>query len=393
VPAGSRSLIVGAGIAGVAPFVVDQFLFVSNVSPQEAQSSARLIRRATSIEILGDGANSTCIGSNADANGDEAIVIGRDCSQTGVGANTDTIVIGQNVDHTGVGGQQAILIGNNTSLSGGSLVFIGSTGSALGAAGSFVAIGTALSISGTFNGVVIGNGAGSSGGNAVAIGGSGASASSGGVTVGSGSTMNSSTSNNVLIGQGQTVSGATSSQCILIGQACLTNTANVIFIGANLRTDNGVYASGDVVVGNNNTGGGGFSSRVIWFGDTHTSGVAVPAAAMRWKNAAGTNIAAGNLTLTGPLSTGNAAPAAILLQVGATGASGAALQAATTVARVVGAAAPFFEISVDRGLQFVGQTNQAAAAVGTLNNAPAAGDPAIWVPIVVNGVNRSFPAW
>lgn len=391
-PGSSHALIVGGGIQPVT-IALDEFLYVVTVSPPAASSSPRLVRRATSIEILGDGAFSTAIGNNADANGDEAIVIGRDCSQTGVGANTDTIVIGQNVDHTGVGGQQAIVIGNNTTVAGGSLVLIGSCASALGVAGSFVAIGTGVTVSGTFNGVLIGNGAASNGGNAVAIGGSGASASSGGVTVGCGSTMNSATSNNIMLGQGQTISGATSSQCILIGQACLTNTANVIFIGANLRTDNGVYASGDVVVGNNNTGGGGFSSRVIWFGDTHTSGTAVPAAAMRWKNAAGTNIAAGGLTITGPRSTGNAAPASIALQVGATGASGAALQAATTVCRIVGAAAPFFEISVDRGLQFVAQTNQAGVAVGTLNNAPAVGDPAFWVPIVVNGVNRSFPVW
>lgn len=50
-------------------------------------------------------------------------------------------------------------------------------------------------------------------------------------------------------------------------------------------------------------------------------------------------------------------------------------------------------VALDRGLRFVNQTNQAAAAVGTLNNAPAAGDPAVWVPITVAGVNRAFPAW
>lgn len=386
-------IIIGGGIALGTPAVIGNFLKLSSITPPAANVSLRLIERTSSVEILGDGANSTAIGSNCDANGDEAIVIGRDCSQTGVGANTDIIVIGQNVDHTGVGGQQAIVIGNNVSLSGGSLVFIGSTGSALGAAGSFVAIGTGMSVSGTFNGVLIGNGAASNGGNAVAIGGSGASAASGGVTVGCGSTMNSSTSNNIMIGQGQTISGATSSQVILIGQACASNTANVIFIGANLRTDNGVYASGDIVFGNNNTGGGGFSSRVIWFGDTHTAATAVPASAMRWKNASGTDIAAGDLTITAPRSTGNAAPASIAVQTGLTGASGAALQTATTVARFVGAAAPHFEISVDRGLRFVTQTSSAAAAVGTLNNSPAAGDPAFWLRVAINGVNHAIPAW
>lgn len=50
-------------------------------------------------------------------------------------------------------------------------------------------------------------------------------------------------------------------------------------------------------------------------------------------------------------------------------------------------------IGLDRGLDFRNQTNQAAAAAGTLNNAPAAGDPAFWIPVVVNGVNRAVPAW
>lgn len=50
-------------------------------------------------------------------------------------------------------------------------------------------------------------------------------------------------------------------------------------------------------------------------------------------------------------------------------------------------------VRTDRGLDLRGQTDQAGAAAGTLNNAPAAGNPAIWVPVVVNGVNRAVPAW
>lgn len=37
--------------------------------------------------------------------------------------------------------------------------------------------------------------------------------------------------------------------------------------------------------------------------------------------------------------------------------------------------------------------NGAAAAVGTLNNAPAAGNPTKWVTINDNGTNRQVPAW
>lgn len=38
-------------------------------------------------------------------------------------------------------------------------------------------------------------------------------------------------------------------------------------------------------------------------------------------------------------------------------------------------------------------TNGAAAQVGTLNNAPAAGNPTKWVPISDNGTTRYVPAW
>lgn len=38
-------------------------------------------------------------------------------------------------------------------------------------------------------------------------------------------------------------------------------------------------------------------------------------------------------------------------------------------------------------------TNGAAAAAGTLTNAPAAGNPTKWVPIVDNGTTRYIPAW
>jgi hypothetical protein len=38
-------------------------------------------------------------------------------------------------------------------------------------------------------------------------------------------------------------------------------------------------------------------------------------------------------------------------------------------------------------------TSGAAAAAGTLLNAPAAGDPTKWIPINDNGTTRYIPAW
>ena len=47
----------------------------------------------------------------------------------------------------------------------------------------------------------------------------------------------------------------------------------------------------------------------------------------------------------------------------------------------------------DRAIRFNNQTSAAGAAVGTLNNAPTAGDPGHWLKINVGGVNYALPAW
>jgi len=41
----------------------------------------------------------------------------------------------------------------------------------------------------------------------------------------------------------------------------------------------------------------------------------------------------------------------------------------------------------------VTMTNGAGAAIGTLNNSPAAGDPTKWVPFDDNGTIRYIPTW
>lgn len=61
------------------------------------------------------------------------------------------------------------------------------------------------------------------------------------------------------------------------------------------------------------------------------------------------------------------------------------------------------QIDAVNGLKIVGDTtmihtgtawaNGAAAAAGTLNNAPAAGDPTKWIPVDDNGTVRHIPAW
>jgi len=45
------------------------------------------------------------------------------------------------------------------------------------------------------------------------------------------------------------------------------------------------------------------------------------------------------------------------------------------------------------GLILANQTNQAGASTGTLTNAPSGTNPAIWIPVNINGVLRKIPAW
>lgn len=48
---------------------------------------------------------------------------------------------------------------------------------------------------------------------------------------------------------------------------------------------------------------------------------------------------------------------------------------------------------LDRGYRATSQVSSAGANTGTLLNAPAIGDPAFWLRVVINGVNHAIPAW
>ena len=50
-------------------------------------------------------------------------------------------------------------------------------------------------------------------------------------------------------------------------------------------------------------------------------------------------------------------------------------------------------VTVNTGLKFDNHTNGAAAAAGTLTNAPVAGNPTFWIPVNVGGVTKHIPAW
>lgn len=74
------------------------------------------------------------------------------------------------------------------------------------------------------------------------------------------------------------------------------------------------------------------------------------------------------------------------------------LSSYTGTGAVVRANAPTLtKITVSVGTTMISSTaafaNGAAAAAGTLGNAPAAGNPTKWIPIDDNGTTRYIPAW
>lgn len=391
-PSSGRALVIGGGISAGSPFALDQFLYVTNVTQPTAASFAGLVKETNSIAAPGTQVaranNNTVIGTSmsiTSAAAVDSVLIGTDIQNSnGSTPVTATIAIGKQIR---VGFTALVAIGNGgNSPMGNSAVGIGSGFGGLH--NNMVAIGFGMTLGGGFNGVQIGDGSSTSGGGigATVIGG-GAGGQTNVTVVGAG--CNGNVQNCTVVGQGISIGGGGATNVILIGgqitgAAALTN---AIAIG-----NGSIATAAQISLGNNNLGGGGFSTSVLWGGaSTHTSGTAVPAWTFNHKNAAGTNIAAGDVTYNGPLATGNAASGNIVFRTGVVGAAGVALQAAANVCRITNAQQ--FEIMTDNGLTFVNQTSGAAANVGTLNNAPAAGDPTHWLRVQIGGVNKFIPCW
>lgn len=76
--------------------------------------------------------------------------------------------------------------------------------------------------------------------------------------------------------------------------------------------------------------------------------------------------------------------------------SGALIDAPITIIRAAGGAITANRqvvFTVDVGTRYNNHTNGAAAAAGTLLNAPAAGNPAFWLPVSIAGTTRHIPCW
>jgi hypothetical protein len=414
-------IVIGGGIQLASPNALNEGLFLSSITPPAATTSPRWrIITSTNPDQLAAETEAlradTVIGIGSSNTGIAAgqvrpdVIIGRNISvaHANTGANNGGIFIGCDGMTSAAGsGTGNVVICPTLTQSGGTImnaenVIIGRGITIQNLQGSSVLIGGTISVFANTGLVVIGQGAAGSA-NTVTVVGQGASASQ---------------ANNVSIGQGVST---TAIACIAMGQGHGCPNRDMIKIGhggqnagtnGQILIGNGIDPNSvgpdEICLGHSGLGGGRFTVGLRLGQNQHTSGVVVPAYTVQWKSALGTNIAAGDVTFIAPKATGNAVAGAFVFQTSPTGASGATLQTAATRLTIStqgvstfgtpstsnpniiiegfgGAAVP--------SLRFNNLTSGAAAAVGTLNNAPSAGDPSFWIPVSIAGNVRYIPAW
>lgn len=403
-PGAGSPIVVGGGIQ-LAGGAINEFLVLTSITPPTATTSVRWRRDATGVQLIAEtatGREDTTIGIGSTNSGIAAgnlrpdVILGRNItvSHANIGANNAGVFIGQGITSAAGSGAGNIIIssrGLTPTLFGSDNVII--TGGAVGtnSAGGCTVINGSVTGGVTSNLVCIGQAANANA-NGVVIVGQNASASQ---------------ANNVSIGQSVSTTAARS---IAMGQGIGSPNADMITIGhggqnagtaGQIKIGNGIDPNGvganEICMGNEGLGGGGNFTLGFRYGQNqHTSGVACPAYVITHKSALGTDIAAGNVTYNLPKATGNAVPGAYIIQTAIPGASGATLQTNAEVARFSPGTATQprnFQISQDKGLWFINQTSGAGAGLGTLTNAPTAGDPTHWLRVRINGTDMFIPCW
>jgi hypothetical protein len=383
-----ETIIVGGGIQPGNPFALNYFPYVSNVTPPQVVTST-LLQQVT-------GANPAIVVATVDPQpaaievlrvkggmitegaGSDSVVIGRGASAT----FNDSIAIGRGAQ----GGQQGVAIGRLATLN---------------VTGSGVCIGASSSIANTL--------------------------SLGGVVVGANSTAGGPTGGNIIVGNANTVP---SENNIVIAMGCsLPVGAQRNVVVGPISTFGGTARDGCVLLnGDNPTGdrefrvGGSSSFREI---NLMVIGCESDATAVKvscvWRttNGNGNDNMGRPLTIQPGMSTGLGAGADVILATGAAVGAGAVLQVSTPRVVVRGGTGLVEVLAPTSGVSMLvhGLPNQAAiqinadagapgamfdfnttntaggGAAGTLNNAPSAGDPAAWIPVLIGGVAYKIPAW
>lgn len=394
-PGAPQTVILGGGIKKGAPFTVNTLPVITGISPPTVSDS--VAKQSVNGRSIAFGSGAAFGAAN------DQVAIGTNVIFTGT--VTGIVGLGNNIaSNVTVGFSPPVLIGNGITCNTAGAVIIntGLTSLTHAAGSASIAIGSpndiglgcvsiGAGITTTVNqsrnvligfGVFCSSGAGSD--NTLI----GAQAQGTGLTqvVGIGSAINfgsNALSGSVIIGYNSSIQGA-KSNCIVIGPQNIAGSASpFIYLSAGLN-DATIPANSFIVGGPNNP----MNNVLIGRGQTHTA--TLGGLTIRGTNGITTNnLDMGALTIIAPLSTGNAANGHIIFQTGAIAGAGNAQQAATTQFRVLASAGGAGVASVD----IANVTNGAAANVGTLNNAPAAGDPTFWVPVAINGIVKHIPAW
>ncbi len=191
----------------------------------------------------------------------------------------------------------------------------------------------------------------------------------------------------IVLGSGAKASGGQGN--IAIGRASNVTHTNAIAIGPGAVSER----NNSCVIGSDNSGGEYLTFVFGNRGDTSPSGIA----AVTWRptnaETGGTaNLPTAALIISGGIPLGNDATAGsgeIQFVTGAPGGSSNAAQTATKQFAILksagGAAAP--------NTAWYNVTTGAAAQVGTLTNAPTAGNATFWLPVQINGATFYIPCW
>lgn len=380
-------IILGGGIGKGSPFTLGSLLRVSNVTPPTAADSEAFQRTQGGVEVITVGTPWTkpntlteklqvVGGLIADSGATHQNFLGGELASVALSANLRNVCIGFQAQCNNSGGGGAtvntslnVVIGPNTFTTNGltqgvgSCVFVGGDivqGNSF-PGGSLVAIGYAVDVNVAPTGPIVGaaavgRGQGCAFGNFAGAQGN----FNNWVCVGHSANINAA--NAMALGDGAQSSFTTS---IALGRNATTLVANQLVVGgANLEINNVLIGGGDTSA-------------------TPTS--------LTWRNtdASGTDVGGGVMTIIASRGTGNAAATTagkIVFQTGTPGASGTGLQAAATRLEILTR-----QNANGAAVNFVA-TNSPGAAVGTLNNAPTAGDPE-WVPVLFNGNLRFMPVW
>jgi hypothetical protein len=396
------------GIAAGTPFVLGGYLFVQQATPPVA-ASGRLVQlsdvmQSITAKGLTAATKTFVLGKNVaeGANSGSSIYLGEDITAvTGGGVADRQIMLGvgiaqlaafTNVDLT-------VLIGNAPTFS-----------TATGQFGNSVLLGHNLKIGpvagpgvvDTIGVVLLGAGAQVTGGTSVGVGSNciaaaesvniGNAALGGGIqAVGIGKASNVA-DNSVGIGRrartgtngvalGFSADNLTVDSSICVGRDTTATHANAIIIG---RASASIEAN-SLVVGNDP--GGTSDVRTIRLGPNVLAGY--PGLSIFLPSATGgVSSAAPTTTIRAGLPTGASISGFLSFQVGLVHGADGVYQTATEVVRLQSGGT-----AGNPTIAFVSQISTPGAAVGTLTNAPAVGNPTIWAEVLYNGVLRKIPMW